>query len=126
MFTNENNNRGSTTSIYYKLFAENTIIPVNPTEFNTNPTADKPLQLTPDQTGEQGSVAVSPSDLHDHMVLEAINSILVAAINPHKALSWEVGQLPNTLSGRVLEATVVKHNGAHVINGFVASWLKYK
>ena len=82
-------------------------------------TTDEPLQITPDQRGEQGSVLVTPSDVQDHIVLESIDSISVAAINPHKALSWYEGHVSTTTDGRALENTVVRHNGAHVIRGFV-------
>ena len=61
-------------------------IPVSPTLLNSSCTIDPPLQLTPDHTGEkQGSVLASPSEVQDHIVLDEIDSIFVAAIIPQMA-----------------------------------------
>ena len=77
-------------------------------------TIDDPVQLTPVQLLEQGSVLVIPSVVQDHTVWEEIFSTLVAAINPHRASSWAVGHM---LAGRVMSAIVVKQKGVHVNNG---------
>ena len=61
---------------------------------------------------------VTPSVLHDHIVIFSIDSMFVAAINAHKASSWKYGHVFSCVDGRSLLATVVKHNGAHVNNGF--------
>ena len=82
------------------------------------PTTDEPLQIIPDHiVAIQGSVLVNPSEAHDHISLPDIDWTSVAAINPHKALSWAEG---HTFAGKFLSLTVVKHNGAHVKRGLEA------
>ena len=75
-----------------------------------------PLQVTPLHKGEHGFVDVNPPVVHDHIVLLAIDWILVAAMNPHNPNSWSEGQ---TVDGKYLLVIVVKHNGAQVIPGLV-------
>ena len=60
---------------------------------------------------------MSPVELQDHIVLDAMDAILVAAINPHRALSWGEGHVSSKVDGSVLVVTDVKHKGAHVIRG---------
>ena len=96
-----------------KLYSS--IIPVMPTDCKFKLTTDEPLQVIPDHTEEQGSVLVNPLLVHDHIVFDDIDSILVAAINPHKASSWGVVQI---VEGRCLTFTDVKHNGVHITDGF--------
>ena len=86
--------------------------------FKSKYTTDEPLQAIPDHTVDtHGSVSVSPSVVQDHIVWVEIDSTLVAAMKPHRALSWGDG---HTSDGSVRSVTVVKHKGAHVNNGLVA------
>ena len=93
------------------------IIPVRPIDSKSSFTTEDPLQVIPDQRGEQGSVLVTPSVVQDHIVLEEIDCTLVAATSPHKASSCAEGHISRTVAGRSLSVTVVKHKGAHVTNG---------
>ena len=82
--------------------------------------------MRPDQRGEHGFVLVIPYIVQDHIVLPGLDSIFVAAIKPHRASSWVEGHVSSTVAGRDLSVTVVKHKGAHVINGLEAELDMYK
>ena len=71
-----------------------------------------PLHPNPVHTGEQGSVDVYPAVVHDHWLKTDILWILVAAINPHNAISWFVG---HTVDGVEWMGTDDTHSGAQVI-----------
>ena len=77
------------------------------------PEHDRPLHPYP----LQGFDVVTPSTLQDHSLKSEILWICVAAMKPHKALSWKEGQISFIVDGRNLWFTVVKHKGAQVING---------
>ena len=76
-----------------------------------------PLQYMPYHP-THGFDVVVPLTLHDQLLNLEILWIFVAAIKPHKATSWNEGHLSNSVDGRILWVTVVKHKGAQVINGF--------